>query len=146
MDKIWSNIRAFFQYNWNLFHWRLIKTAIFSNPYDWTYLYKVERAKLEEMKDYMERSEIVDHKECGNLRWIGVCIRLLDIIIEGPEEHPYVNTRNMWRFIRPTDYVKGVKKEDVEQYYKSYPQDLRWVKAEHLYYEIRKEHTTCWWD
>jgi hypothetical protein len=45
-----------------------------------------------------------------------------------------------------TDYAKGVIKEDVEDYYKSYPQDLRWIKAEHLYYEIRKRYTSHWWD
>ena len=51
---------------------------------------------------------------------------LIDIIAKNQPEHPYVNTNNMWRFIRPTDYVDGIIKVDVEGYYKKYPQDLRW--------------------
>jgi hypothetical protein len=97
------------------------------------------------MKKYFELTNgTFDHT--NDIRWIGICIKLIDIIVNEPEEHPYVNTQNIWRFIRPTDYVKGVEKEDVEHYYKSYPQDLRWVKAEHLYYEIRKFYTSRWWD
>lgn len=97
------------------------------------------------MKRYFELTNgTFDHT--NDIRWISICIKLLDIIIDEPEDQRYVNTRNMWRFIKPTDYVKGVKKENVEQYYKSYPQDLRWVKAEHLYYEIRKRYTSGWWD
>lgn len=144
MGKIWSNIRAFFEYNWNLSHWKFIKTAIFSNPYDWTYLFQVEKAKLEEMRDYMERSEVVDHEENGNLRWVGICIRLLDIIIEEPEECPYVNLRNAYRYY-PRFLIED-KKEAWLDYVKEYPQELRWQKAYNLYYEIRKEYTTSWWD
>ena len=99
------------------------------------------------MKNYFESKfsrETFDHE--NDIKWISICIKLLDIIIDEPEGHSYVNTRNMWRFIRNTKLAKGVEKEDVEHYYKSYPQDLRWVKAEYLYYEIRKRYTSHWWD
>jgi hypothetical protein len=97
------------------------------------------------MRDYfMMMSHDFNHRT--DIKWINICINLIDIIVNQPEEHPYVNTKNMWRFIRSTDYVDGIIKVDVEGYYKKYPQDLRWIKAEHLYYEIRKRYTGHWWD
>lgn len=145
MKKIWYRIVQWCQENFTRARYEVIAEAITSPPFDWSYLLRLERVKLREMKKYFELTNgTFDHT--NDIRWIGICIKLLDIIIEEPEDHPYINTRNMWRFIRPTDYAKGVEKEDVEHYYKSYPQDLRWVKAEHLYYEIRKQYTRRWWD
>lgn len=145
MKRIWYRIKQWCETNLTRTRWDVIVEAISSPPFDWSYLSRLERAKLYEMKSYFElTSGTFDHK--NDIRWINICIKLLDIIIDEPEDQRYVNTRNMWRFIRPTDYAKGVKKENVEQYYKLYPQDLRWVKAEHLYYEIRKRYTSRWWD
>ena len=144
MKRLWNTITNWLQSNLTISKLNVIKHAISDYPYDWADLMELEKAKLEEMHNYFSKSWHVDHKH--DLRWIKICIDLLDIIINEPEDHPYVNTQNMWRFIRSTDYVKGVEKKDVEHYYKSYPQDLRWVKAEHLYYEIRKRYTSHWWD
>lgn len=145
MKRIWYRIVQWIEENLTLARFRLIKEAALSSPYDYNYLLRLEQAKLQEMANYfVKQQDWFDHT--NDLKWINICIRLIDIIVDYPEEHPYVNTQNMWRFIRPTDYVKGVMKEDVEHYYKSYPQELRWVKAEHLYYEIRKRYTSHWWD
>ena len=145
MKTILYRIAQWCQENLTRARYDVIAEAVTSPPFDWSYLLRLEQVKLREMKRYFELTNgTFDHTD--DIRWIGICIKLLDIIINEPEDHPYVNTRNMWRFIRPTDYAKCVKKEDVEQYYKSYPQDLRWVKAEHLYYEIRKQYTCRWWD
>lgn len=145
MRNIFINMKAWFKYKCNRRYFKFIKACHNTWPWDWSYLLRLEQAKLQEMKSYFElTNKTFDHT--NDIRWIGICIKLLDIIIDQPEDHPYINTRNMWRFIRPIDYVKDVEKEDVEQYYKSYPQDLRWVKAEHLYYEIRKRYTSSWWD
>lgn len=145
MKQIWYRIKQFIDTNFTVARIKLIGRAINDPPYDWSYLLRLEQAKLIEMRDYfMMMSNDFDHR--ADIKWINICIDLIDIIAEQPEDHPYVNVDNMWRFINPIDYVKGVKKEDVEHYYKSYPQDLRWVKAEHLYYEIRKRYTSHWWD
>lgn len=145
MKQIWYRIKQFIDTNFTVARIKLIGRAINDPPYDWSYLLRLEQAKLIEMRDYfIMMSHDFDHH--ADIKWINICIDLIDIIVNRPDEHPYVNTNNMWRFIRPTDYVKGVVKVDVEDYYKSYPQDLRWVKAEHLYYEIRKRYTGHWWD
>lgn len=145
MKQIWYRIKQFIDTNFTVARIKLISRAVNDPPYDWSYLLRLERAKLCEMKKYFELTNgTFDHT--NDIKWISVCIKLLDIIIDEPEDHPYVNTNNMWRFIRSTDYVDGIIKVDVEAYYKAYPQDLRWVKAEHLYYEIRKRYTCHWWD
>lgn len=145
MKRLWYRIVQRCQENLTRARYEVIVKAITSPPYDWSYLLRLEQAKLREMKRYFELTNgTFDHTD--DIRWINICIKLLDIIINEPEDHLYVNTRNMWRFIRPTDYAKGVEKEDVEHYYNLYPQDLRWVKANQLYYEIRKQYTHRWWD
>ena len=145
MKRIWYRIVQWVKENLTLARLRLIGETITDPPYDWSYLLRLEQAKLIEMRDYfIMMSHDFDHR--NDIKWINICINLIDIIVNQPEEHPYVNTNNMWRFINPTDYVKGVAIKDVEDYYKAYPQDLRWVKAEHLYYEIRKRYTSGWWD
>lgn len=145
MKQILYRIKQFIDTNFTVARIRLIGRAINDPPYDWSYLLRLERAKLIEMRDYFKMmSNDFNHE--SDIKWINICINLIDIIAEQPEDHPYINVNNMWRFIRSTDYVKGVKKEDIEHYYKSYPQDLRWVKAEYLYYEIRKRYTARWWD
>lgn len=145
MKKIWYRIVQWYKTNITRARYEVITEAIASPPFDWSYLLKLEQAKLREMKSYFKSTNHIFEHE-NDIKWIGICIKLIDIIVDQPEEHPYVNTNNLWRFIRPTDYVKGIEKDDVEHYYKSYPQDLRWVKAEYLYYEIRKRYTSHWWD
>lgn len=144
MKQFWYRIMQWVEQNLTMARFRVVEAAITEPPYDYTALLKLEQVKLKEIANYFSKVDFVDHTR--DVYWINICIKLIDIIMEQPEEHPYVNTKNLWRFIRPTDYVKGVIKEDVEDYYKAYPQDLRWVKAEYLYYEIRKQYTGNWWD
>jgi hypothetical protein len=145
MKQIWYRIKQFIDTNFTVARIKLIGRAINDPPYDWSYLLKLERAKLIEMRDYFKMMSN-NFKHESDIKWINICINLINIIAEQPKDHPYVNVNNMRRFIRPTDYVDGIIKVDIEGYYKKYPQDLRWIKAEHLYYEIRKRYTARWWD
>ena len=141
MKQFWYRVVQWVEQNITMSRFRVVGAAIIEPPYDYTSLLKLEQVKLKEIANYFSKVDFVDHTR--DIYWINICIKLIDIIIDQPEEYPYVNTKNLWRFIQPTDYVNGVKEVDVEHYYKSYPQDLRWVKAEHLYYEIRKEYFHC---
>ena len=110
MKKLWYRIVQWCQVNLTRARYGVIVSAITSPPYDWSYLLRLERAKLCEMKRYFESTNgIFNHT--NDIRWIGVCIKLLDIIIDEPEECSYANTRNMWRFIKPTYCVKGVERK-----------------------------------
>jgi hypothetical protein len=56
-----------------------------------------------------------------------------------------MNYNNIDRFIKKSIWA-GVEREDVVNYYKNYPDDYRFAKAWHLYFEIRKNYTGNWWD
>lgn len=145
MRNIFTNIKAWFEYKCNRRYFKFIKACHNTWPWDWAYLLRLEQAKLQEMKCYFKStSDTFDH--INDIKWIEICIKLLDIIIDQPEGYPYVNTKNLWRFVRSTKFASGAKPEDVENYYNLYPQDLRWIKAWNLYYEIRKIYTGNWWD
>lgn len=148
MKQLWYRITQFIETNCTAARIKVINQAVTDPPYDWEYLLRLEKAKLQEMLNYFKSmSHTFDHD--NDIKWINICIKLIDIIVEGnifdtPEEvGKYVNTRNMKRFYH---LGKGVTWDKVEEQVKRWPNDLRILKAENLYYEIRKEYTRSWWD
>lgn len=129
-----------------------MKTAWGGGPWDWYYLLILEQAKLKEMRSYFMSSLYFDHS--NDIKWIDKCIQLIDIMLENDplddaSNTPYVNIRNMKRFyrLRKNQATQSMPSwDDVEKYVRKYPNDLRILKAENLYYEIRREYTTRWWD
>ena len=141
MKKLWYQICQYVSNNFRIAKLRIVHEVIAGHPYDSSYLLHLEKYKLKEMLDYFKRSNITDHTH--NIKWIQICLNLLDIIIEEPEVDPNtINTRNCLRF---APYSKAPV-EDIIDYYKRWPNDLRWLKANHLYYEIRKQYTSHWRD
>lgn len=127
---------------WNLSHWGVIKTAISGQPFDWSYLLLLEQAKLKEMRNYFKKYGVTEHD--NDIRWIDICIKLIDIIRnEDDDDIPYININNYYRFVK---IPYGISREKVKEYHIKYPTDLRFCKALHLYYEIRKNYTYEWWD
>lgn len=150
MKRLWYRIQFWIEHHLSPRHLKVVKTAYDGPAYDWEYLLELERSKLEEIKAYFETKfvrETFDHE--NDIKWIGICIKLIDIITESsvydtPEEvNKYVNTRNIKRFYH---LGKGVTWDKVEEHVKQWPNDLRILKAENLYYEIRKHYTRGWWD
>jgi hypothetical protein len=147
MRRFWYRFKQFIETNITRSKFNLIKQTITGEPYDYGFLLQLEQAKLIEMRDYFAKQEYFDHRH--DIRYINICISLLDILInttyfDTPEETPYVNTRNAMRFYNPRTCKATV--DEVVSYLKKYPNDLRYTKAETLYYEIRKQYTTEWWD
>ena len=148
MKRLWNRIQFWIEHHLSLRHLKVVKTAYDGPAYDWAYLLRLEQSKLREIKSYFETKfvrETFDHE--NDIKWIDICIKLIDVILEEDIESfdnvPYVNIRNMRRFYR---LGKRVTWDKVESYVKKWPNDLRVLKAENLYYEIRKEYTRGWWD
>lgn len=146
MKQLWNRIQFWLEHHLFIRHLKVVKTAYVGPAYDWEYLLRLEQSKLKEMKSYfISTSHIFDHE--NDIKWINICIKLIDVILEEDIESfdnvPYVNIRNMRRFYR---LGKGVTWDKVEGYVKKWPNDLRVLKAKNLYYEIRKEYTRRWWD
>lgn len=141
MKKLWNNIQSWIR-SARSYH-KFIKEARNSKPYDWEYLMKIEQAYLKRMLVYMQESEYFDHS--NNIKWITICINLLDIIIRDDSYvDEEINLRNAHRF-----HPRGLTSDKEDAWYayiKKYPGDLRWQKAYDLYFAIRKTYTTQWWD
>lgn len=133
---------------------------IWGKPWDFGYLLKLEQYKIREMHDYIKKNHHLSNWEYV-VREMQICIKLIDIILENdkyyqgwlhncygskPYKHLpfpiYVNLKNCRRF------VPSLSKEEIENssLKSHYCQDLRRVKAMHLYNKIRAYKMWGWWD
>ena len=141
----WYPLKRLKDYNFTKLHFDCVVESFNSRPYDYTHIWRVERAHLIETKSYFQISNIFDHTD--DIKYIDICINLLDILIDDGDElmdyknmkfKKYVNTKNFKRFIQnaPTSYDNL----EICNY------DVYMAKAKHLYYEILKNKITNWWD
>lgn len=138
----WYPLKKFKEYNLTKFHFDSVAESFNFRPYDYTYLWRVERAHLIEMMSYFKLSHVVEHKE--DIKYINICIKLLDILIDDGYEifdyenmkvKKYVNIKNANRFMSNSS-------NSGEMYYF----DVYMSKVKHLYYEILKNKINNWWD
>lgn len=160
-------LKGWFRYHFRKDFFRILKTALKGYPYDYGYLLDLERAKLTEMANYLERSALVEGYE-RKVEQIRTCIRLIDIINENGEltydyeghmnfipckDNPElyemdnsslkyickinVNFRNFDRFI---------KNKDLKDFYDNYPHEFYLIKARQLYHKLRANYEEGWWD
>jgi len=162
----WYHVRAWFKYHFSKDFFNIIKTAFKGYPWQESFLYDLERAKLVEMINY--------HKKAQRFVWweyvvkdMELCVRLIDIFnsdgidlfeylgdlnfIEHADDDNYevdcsnlkyhckiyVNFKNIDRF---------VDNERLKKYYIDSPHELYILKAKRLYHKIRYEHDAEWWD
>ena len=134
---------------------------IWGKPWDFGYLLNLEKAKIKEMCEYITKHHHLSNWEYV-VREMKICIKLIDIIQENDKYHQswlhecygsrpfkdlpfpvYVNMKNCTRFI-PTLNKVDIKKSD--RLYSHYCQEIRRVKAMHLYNKIRAYKMWGWWD
>jgi hypothetical protein len=167
MKRIWNRFTSW----WNLHFSRpkiaLIRTALDSAPWDWTYLLQLEQAKFKEMAIYFEQSKVASGWEF-QVRDCKLCIKLIDIILEQDEPFTqwlesnygiyqnesipekelfrvpistHVNTRNAFRFVTdPDTYESDTHASNL------FAVDLRQTKAFYLYQKIRLYKLQNLWD
>lgn len=151
-QNMFQNIKHWLSFVFRFKHLNLIKEACISYPYDFDYYFRLERAKMVQMLEYYQVSNIVETSKI--IRDLKVCINLLDIILENtsvidesatgimwPKEgekfyNRHINTDNMHRFI-PKKY---------EEFYTNNLDEYYIEKAKHIYFEILKNRIFTWWD
>ena len=76
-----DNIKHWVSYIFKRKSINLIREACVSYPYDWVYLLRLDRVKLEQMLEYFKSNNITGTEPiiCRDLR---ICINLIDIITE----------------------------------------------------------------
>lgn len=143
-NTIYFPLLRFFDTKLTKNHLICVKESFNAMPYDYSYLWRVEKVHLIEMRDYFKISHITDHE--NDIKYIDICIKLLDILIDdGYELFDYdnhvfckfVNIRNDNRF-----NLSKVTYDDIE----IYCFDVYIAKVKNLYYEILKNKITNWWD
>lgn len=137
ISGFWAKIRNIkYRYQYIKNHIKFLISCYKTKTFDCLFLLDVEKAKMLEMKEYFRSiSHIRDRDRI--IKEMDICIKLIDIIREyQDQDNIYINIRNKSRFVKP-EYFK---------FYDTYKDELRLIKAEHLYYEIRKKYTRTWWD
>lgn len=165
--KAYRSIRSWFKFTFSKNHIRLMKEAYKGRPWDFSYLWDLEYAKIKEMADYIEKSNSFVGVEYV-VRDMRICLSLIEIfsdkrdlfhfdekllndekcnrgvIVEGvgiPDFeykcHVNVNLKNINRF---------VDNKEAQKWYIEYPHELYELKARYLYHKIRREREMGWWD
>lgn len=147
MKELWYNIKDFFR---NLYNYRKILWN--DKQFDFGYLLELEKLKLQLMIKEFKTHPHTDHT--SNIRWISICIKLIDIIqeedsalevVEMKTSKPqfklvkYVNINNASRF-----RIEYLDQYDRLQVYRR--ELLRQQKALYLYNKIRYNYMLEWWD
>ena len=169
----WHGIRDFFftargyiRYNMNRHYMHLVWTVLSGYPWDYCFLYAMEKAKLEEMLAYQEKRNLICEEQREQiLRTLRLAIRMLDILdnedklyhfegflrsfkVDGTDLHQLnfdcheyhcdikVNTRNIDRFVP----------KNGQRMYLHHQHELYLLKARHLYHKIRYYYTEYWWE
>lgn len=147
MKEWWYKIKNFFR---NVYTYRKILVADYQ--FDYGYLLDLERFKLQLMLKSFKDEPHTDHT--SDIRWISICIKLIDIIqeedsalevVEMEMSKPqfklikYVNINNAFRF-----GIEYLDRYDGLQVYRK--ELLRQQKALYLYNKIRYNYMLEWWD
>lgn len=149
-----------------IYWWKIITTDQAGDQY---FLYRLERHKLIQMRDYFNESDlvIVDYKHMVSR--INLAISLLNIIMQEDKEYEQYMDNNFGNIDKKTDdtaYIPThVNYSNISIYnpstcftndfinerkkYKNlyvYLMDIRREKAIKLYYQLRLFYTEQWWD
>ena len=166
-------IRHWFYCNWNMDHFRLVKAAFTSCPWDHAYLYSLGELQIKKALRWFEKHQYAtDEFHLPKVRSLRIASVLLHRINHPEELYDYVeygSDEEMVRDGRPDDLDKqlGIRpmkyvyngprvnrrnmdrfmtKEELNVIQHFHDDDLQVIKCKALYYKIRERYTDIWWD
>ena len=164
--EAYYKVRYFFKYKLGKPHRHLVKEAFKGEPWDHSYLYSLERAKIEEMIAWhTEKQRFVGVEQV--IHDMKICLSLIDIIlgkrelshIEGKLLSVPTEEKGMYKIVESPDFKlvvdvytntknidRFVKTEKEKEIYLKHLDELYVLKARHLYHKIRCERDQTWWD
>ncbi len=170
---VYLSIRHWFYCNWNIDHFRLVKAAFFSYPWDHSYLLELEELQIIKALRWFETHQTAtDEFHLPKVRSLRIASVLLHRINHPEELYDYVDygsDEEMMRDGRPDDLDKqlGIRpmkyvyngprvnrrnmdrfmtKEELNVIQHFHDDDLQVIKCKALYYKIRDRYTDIWWD
>lgn len=162
----WSEFKGWIRYHIRKDFWKIIITAFKGYPWQESFLYDLEKVKITEMANYLEKNNFFVGVE-NVVKDMRLACKLISIFNENETDlfeytgeikfkpiegsgcyemdssdlkyycKVYVNTKNVDRFV----HHKGEK----EMFLHS-PHELYMAKAKYLYHKIRLERDSMWWD
>lgn len=167
--KLYRRACSWLKYSFNRNHVELTKTAFKSRPWDSSYLLSIERAKIREMADYLEKANRFEGVE-RVVRHMRICLSLLeiimgerdlfhfdgDILFKEDKDHDGGETMELIKspdfkyncdvYVNMKNMGRFVHNKKLWEFYAKFPHELYEVKARALYHKIRNEHEQEWWD
>lgn len=170
---VYLSIRHWFYCNWNIDHFRLVKAAFFSYPWDHGYLLELEELQIKKALRWFETHQTAtDEFHLPKVRSLRIASVLLHRINHPEELYDYVeygSNEEMVRDGRPDDLDKQLgtipmkyvyngprlnrrnmdrfmTKEELKVIQHFHDDDLQVIKCKALYYKIRERYTDIWWD
>lgn len=170
---LYLTIRHWFYCNWNMDHFRLVKAAFMSYPWDHSYLLRLEELQIKKALGWFEKHQTAtDEFHIPKVRSLRIASVLLHRINHPEELYDYVDygsDEEMMRDGRPDDMDKqlGIRpmkyvyngprlnrrnmdrfmtKEELKVIQHFHDDDLQVIKCKALYYKIRERYTDIWWD
>ena len=164
IDKF-REIRNWFRWNFNIYHFRVVWEAMFNWPFDEYYLLRLTKFRYLEMAHYFEKFGIAEGNKRDAER-LKLLAKLIDIINEDHIQlYDYVGNENeliddgkgkkMLKFNREYKCLVNVNMKNMQRFiehdydekiFKSSPHELYKIKAEKLYFKILQEHLHEFWD
>lgn len=165
-----QNIRSWFRNNWNIYHWKTVKCAILSYPWDGGFITELEEAKINEAYHFFKNNQTLNDEEyhiiMRSLGWAKNLIKYVNdngssmFTLTGEVET--IPKENGLTEIRQGTLKKiytgpRVNKRNASRFLNNAQlnseyfmneclEDIYVIKAKALYYKIRNEYTDRWWD
>lgn len=107
--------------------------------FDYSSIYLVEQHQIKRVRNSINkyRNHVNWKRDVAHM---DLAIKLLDVMLYEYPEVKYVNIQNATRFIPNFNKLLN------SSYFELSKQDLYVEKATSLYYKVRKQYTTSWWD
>lgn len=154
--QFYNKTRNYFKY-FTKYKWRVIWEAIKTQPYDYGYLLKLEKAKLKEMEYYFKHSNI-SFEDKRIAHDIKLAIKLLDIIDQTKDlftfDYVTMEEKDDEIIVKGSEYIclVDVNLRNKDRFgkdndlFEKFPDTLYVAKAENLYYKLMKERLNTWWN
>lgn len=159
------HVRSWIKYHFNKDNFNIIKTVLKTYPWDYAYLYKLEKVKIQEMINYHKKHQRFEGWE-NVVRNMETCCKLIDIVLGETKTFEYtgdvkyipiensdnveINTDSLSYHCMVNVNMKNVDRfcnnEFEKKCFLEHPHELYIRKAKYLYHKIRFENDETWWD
>ena len=156
LTRSYNSICCWFRHNLNTSHWRLVKNAVKSYPFDYGYFYSLQQSSLQDMYNYFKTSYISE-QDPMIARDLKLAISLLDIINENRDLFHYENLSTLTLIgLRDLKYkcdvyvnmrnVNRFTETESRNVYEEFPHELYVEKARRLYFKLLYFKSRNWWN